>query len=86
MVRRFKFEKTCNCIPEQYDIVTLDGFTVGYIHLRHGLLTACIRSAGNHDFTVYSHTFKNEIGKFADEKQREKYLSKIEERLKVIMV
>lgn len=84
MVKRFKFEQLTE--HERYAILSPSKGIMGYIKLEKGLLIACIRSASRHDFIIYSHTFKSEIDKFVDDKQREKYLTKIAERLKAIMV
>lgn len=85
-MRIFNFKLAQKKPHEEYDITGIFGEPIGYVTLEDGLLYACIRTAGNRDFVVYDHTFDEEINEFKDKRTRESFLSKIDERLRAMMV
>jgi len=71
------FEKTCDCCPEQYDIINGRGQQVGYVRLRWGHLTCDYPDVGGEE--IYSATIGDGAwtGCFTSEEERMHHLNAI---------
>lgn len=78
-MNKLRFEKTCDACPEQYDVFK-GGKQVGYIRLRHGVLSC--RYPNNHGEIIYAHQFEDEWkGYFETEEERTFYLEECKNAL-----
>jgi len=70
-------EKTCDCCPEQYDIINGRGQQVGYVRLRWGHLTCDYPDVGGEE--IYSATIGDGAwtGCFTSEEERMHHLNAI---------
>lgn len=78
---KYKYFKTCNRFPEQYDVY--DGNKlIAYVRLRHGMLSCYEQSKdqklGAHIFSIQ---MSDDFGEFISEEQREMWLNRIDIRL-----
>ena len=81
LTREYYYELTSGMCPEQYDVFNKDGEQVGYIRLRWGHLRCDVPDCGGE--TIYEHHFSNGLkGSFDNERERNKYLNIIDDRLK----
>ena len=73
-MNKLRFEKTCSACPEQYDVFK-GSKQVGYIRLRHGILSC--RYPNNRGKEIYIYEFADEWkGCFNNDKERNFYLNK----------
>ena len=66
---------TCQCCPEQYDVLDSEGKQSGYIRLRGGNFRVYYPDTGGE--LVFYHRFEEDAwkGMFDNEEEREKYLT-----------
>ena len=75
-IKGLQFKLTCRACPEQYDVFLPSGMQVGYVRLRHGMLSAdCPDYSGE---LVYDCLFEDGWkGCFDSGEERQEHLEKI---------
>lgn len=80
-INGFDFIKTCDCCPEQYDVIDENGKQVAYIRLRFGNLSCECTDVGGEE--IFYYRFDNDMqGCFDNEIQRKFYLESISDKIK----
>lgn len=69
---KLKFVRTCSACPEQYDVYHPEGYVVGYVRLRHGILTCTYPDVGGEELFTYD--FDCALGEFDNEDHRKMFL------------
>lgn len=78
-IKNLNFIKTCDCCPEQYDVLNQDDEQVGYVRLRYGFLRCDYPNVGGE--TIYTYDFEDDyLGQFPDA-DREKHLNIIADKI-----